>query len=739
MEFSFEDYDSGNGPGDRSNPVNATTNYNSTFPVANKVAPFTSVDGTGRIWDERFVNGKNWTPYDPSNPDEAIFMELLQSATISGTADPANTQAYWNETSYGIPDFDRIMAQEYVYPNTTYNLTFYHMDGGISSATFADGGSTLVQIQGMDSDYAVSQLTEAPSDWAQQTFQFTTGPTTNKIAILFSAYADGSDVAILLDKIGLTPQISINCDVDSDGVGNGIDLDSDNDGIYDVVEAGNADLDTNGDGMIDENDAGFVDANANGAHDTIEGRTPTDTDSDTTVDMFDLDSDNDGCNDVIEGGYSDPNLDGLLGDNPVLVDQNGKVTSGIDGYTTPIDQNNNNLQDYVDADWDVNCVNPGLSIIKSANPIDLDGDGLIQLNDQIVYTIIVSNTSEVNVTYTLSDTLVNENGLTISNPELVWTDTSTGVSVSPPYNYVLKSSNFSYNGNNNTWDSNYWHIDHAYYNSTGYYDHRGYSRPWIPTLDDTYIYYAGNSTGATPAQTGLTVGYTDSSGGNEYGYKVVSASNYFNHQINFYNQQSYSSTGSYGKSWKYVEIENLEPNTDYTLSVFAMPRESGAMGSQNFEWSDGFYLLFHSAPANSSWSTNYSTNWSNVQKSARFYPNEYKYTRYSHTFTTGNSVGTTRVGIQYPHWNGYGINFYGLQLEKGSEMSPIYTYTYSSSPDVTNAPPILPETDPRETFIAPGVAATYMVTITLDQSIIDSAQELYNQVTANVQFVTPLD
>ena len=291
--FSFENYDTGGG-----GPVDANTNYNSTFPVANKVAPFTSVDGRGRIWDARLVNGKNWTPYDPSNPDEEIFMELLQSATISGTADPANTQADWNETSYGIPDFDRIMAQEYVYPNTTYNLTFYHMDGGISSATFADGGSTLVQIQGMDSDYAVSQLTEAPSDWAQQTFQFTTGPTTNKIAILFSAYADGSDVAILLDKIGLTPQISINCDVDSDGVGNGIDLDSDNDGIYDVVEAGNADLDTNGDGMIDENDAGFVDANANGAHDTIEGRTPTDTDSDTTVDMFDLDSDNDGCNDT---------------------------------------------------------------------------------------------------------------------------------------------------------------------------------------------------------------------------------------------------------------------------------------------------------------------------------------------------------------------------------------------------------------------------------------------------------
>ena len=30
-----------------------------------------------------------------------------------------------------------------------------------------------------------------------------------------------------------------------------------------------------------------------------------------------------------------------------------------------------------------------------------------------------------------------------------------------------------------------------------------------------------------------------------------------------------------------------------------------------------------------------------------------------------------------------------------------------------------------------------MVTLTLDQSIIDSAQELYNQVTADIEFVTP--
>ena len=78
-----------------------------------------------------------------------------------------------------------------------------------------------------------------------------------------------------------------------------------------------------------------------------------------------------------------------------------------------------------------------------------------------------------------------------------------------------------------------------------------------------------------------------------------------------------------------------------------------------------------------------------------------------------------------------------MQLEKGSSMSPIYTYTYSMTPDVSSAPPLSINADPRCGVLDPGVSATYMVTVTLDQSIIDSAQELYNQVTANIEFVTP--
>ena len=251
------------------------------------------------------------------------------------------------------------------------------MDGGISSSTYADGASTLVQVQGMDSDFAVDQLAVTPSGWTQQTFQFTTGPNTHRIAVLLSAYAPGSNVAILVDSIVLSSQVTLTCDVDGDSKGNGIDIDSDNDGIYDVKEAGHQSYDTNGDGMIDVNDTGFVDANSNGAHDAIEGLSPTNTTTATVVDLFNLDSDNDGCNDVIEAGFTDPNGDGKLGGNPVTVNSKGKVTSGSDGYTALLDQNSNGVEDYVDTTWDVNCLNPGLSITKAANPIDLDGDGVM--------------------------------------------------------------------------------------------------------------------------------------------------------------------------------------------------------------------------------------------------------------------------------------------------------------------------------------------------------------------------
>ena len=150
--------------------------------------------------------------------------------------------------------------------------------------------------------------------------------------------------------------LSLTCfdiDNDNDGMPDSFDVDSDNDGIPDSLEksgllvtllgtdANNDGLDdafnltdnpidTDGDGVLDYLD---LDSDNDGIFDLEE--TAADTDADTIFNYLDLDSDNDTCNDVIEAGFTDPNSDGTLGNSPITVDVNGKVTSGTDGYTTP--------------------------------------------------------------------------------------------------------------------------------------------------------------------------------------------------------------------------------------------------------------------------------------------------------------------------------------------------------------------------------------------------------------------
>ena len=129
-------------------------------------------------------------------------------------------------------------------------------------------------------------------------------------------------------------------DTDSDNVPNYLDLDSDNDGINDLDEAGFTITDADNNGIIDGANFG-----ANGLFNPIETATDSgiinsiyvlaDTDADGIYNAIELDSDNDLCNDVIEAGYLDSNLDGLLGGTtPATVNNNGLVTSGI-GYGNP--------------------------------------------------------------------------------------------------------------------------------------------------------------------------------------------------------------------------------------------------------------------------------------------------------------------------------------------------------------------------------------------------------------------
>ncbi|TVZ55467.1 gliding motility-associated-like protein [Lutibacter sp. Hel_I_33_5] len=60
-----------------------------------------------------------------------------------------------------------------------------------------------------------------------------------------------------------------------------------------------------------------------------------DTDSDNKINAAELDSDNDGCFDVIEAGFIDNDSDNYIGQFPLTTNSNGIVTNATDGYTIP--------------------------------------------------------------------------------------------------------------------------------------------------------------------------------------------------------------------------------------------------------------------------------------------------------------------------------------------------------------------------------------------------------------------
>lgn len=144
------------------------------------------------------------------------------------------------------------------------------------------------------------------------------------------------------DLNGLDDVYNINAtpiDSDSDGVPDFYDLDSDNDGIYDLLETGQLGTlsDTNVDGIVDGNFGinGWADAVETFPDSNLINFIPNDLDSDSIFSYLDLDSDGDDCSDVIEAGFSDGNGDTILGDLIATTDTKGKVTNASDGYTLP--------------------------------------------------------------------------------------------------------------------------------------------------------------------------------------------------------------------------------------------------------------------------------------------------------------------------------------------------------------------------------------------------------------------
>ncbi|MBF6654542.1 gliding motility protein [Flavobacterium columnare] len=143
-------------------------------------------------------------------------------------------------------------------------------------------------------------------------------------------------------------------DSDGDTIPDKEDIDSDNDGINDRIEAQNntpiaiSNTDTNHNGLDNAFEPGLIpvdndkegipdyldlDSDNDGILDSEEKE--IDFDNDGISNYRDLDADNDLCFDVKEAGFIDANTDGILGNiTPPQVDNKGKVI-GFIGYTKP--------------------------------------------------------------------------------------------------------------------------------------------------------------------------------------------------------------------------------------------------------------------------------------------------------------------------------------------------------------------------------------------------------------------
>ncbi|MFK5889509.1 MAG: T9SS type A sorting domain-containing protein [Flavobacteriaceae bacterium] len=192
------------------------------------------------------------------------------------------------------------------------------------------------------------------------------------------------------DNDGIVDTIEGNGDTDGDGIKNSFDLDSDGDGIPDNIEAqttvgyispsGN---DLDGDGLDNayDTDSGGV------------AITPVNTDATDNPDYLDLDSDNEGANDTVEANltlsgtigvngldnnidtadtYADPN--GIINDPTTLQDTDGDVLTGGDvdyrDVSNTTDNDNDGIIDAVDLDDDNDGI---LDSVEGTG--DTDGDG----------------------------------------------------------------------------------------------------------------------------------------------------------------------------------------------------------------------------------------------------------------------------------------------------------------------------------------------------------------------------
>ncbi len=258
------------------------------------------------------------------------------------------------------------------------------------------------------------------------------GTGTNGTALIETSADTNSDGQVNSTET-MTAGNTNNINADGDALPNHLDLDADNDGLVDVIEAGGSDSD--GNGIIDNGSGSLVDTDEDGLADGVDGdvgndytfentasslllaatdgvdsntrleysgAVRADQDGDDVPDFLDIDADNDGIYDNYEAqttagyvspGTTDSDSDGILD----AYEQAGTIGSyggrGIDSNNSGVgsghDHDSDGTPDYLDLDtdgdnipdkqetWD-NMVDGDSQEdnVSNCNGLDADGDGL---------------------------------------------------------------------------------------------------------------------------------------------------------------------------------------------------------------------------------------------------------------------------------------------------------------------------------------------------------------------------
>ncbi|MFK8004989.1 MAG: T9SS type A sorting domain-containing protein [Saprospiraceae bacterium] len=384
-------------------------------PVANLVFGIVDVDQGSNFIDHTIVNGYagdtiyNIKITDTNSGPYANFNEGENSFT--GHTETTNSDAL-SQVSFPvlIDSVVVIYSNKQISPTAhqaiIFNASFAFCDTEDSDGdripdyldldSDDDGIPDLIEIGGvdLDGDGRVDNNTDSDGDGLATTFD-----------------TDDNDKNSFISNL-LTGGINAK-NSDTDMIPDYLDLDADNDGIPDIVEAGGIDFD--GDGMVDDLDAngqlttdadndGFTDwydpdndgtlgvdsgsdeeplvvTNASAAHFHGETGDSHDIDGDNLPNHLDLDADNDGIPDLVEAGGIDVNGDGRV---DIVTDFDE------DGYADIYDTNDDKIDGVEDAtdallqtagtDTDADKKSDDLAITWNngqGNNKDTDGDGFI--------------------------------------------------------------------------------------------------------------------------------------------------------------------------------------------------------------------------------------------------------------------------------------------------------------------------------------------------------------------------